>query len=106
MDVVVKQSEYLKALAHPTRLRILQLLSEGELCVCELIPQLNLDQALVSRHLAVLRAANVVRAEKRGNMVFYRLANERFREIPAILESILADEIAEMQQSLRKMEAK
>lgn len=102
MDAINKQAEYLKALAHPTRLRILRLLGEGELCVCELIPRLGLDQALVSRHLAVMRSANVVKAEKRGNMVFYSLAHEKFSEIAKLLDTILADEIKEMQQSIKE----
>jgi len=62
-----------KALADETRLRILALLREGELCVCDLMAVLNLPQSTVSRHLAYLRNAGLVEDRRRGVWMFYRL---------------------------------
>lgn len=64
----------MKALAHPSRLLILdELLLHGERCVCELTKLVGADISTVSRHLAVLRVAGLVSDEKRGLQVFYRL---------------------------------
>lgn len=62
-----------KALSDETRLRILALLSAGELCVCDLMAALELPQSTVSRHLAYLRHAGLVDDERRGIWMFYRL---------------------------------
>ena len=64
----------MKACADPTRLRILFLLSERELCVCELVAALEMPQGKVSRHLGHLRHAGVVVDRRDGTWVHYRLA--------------------------------
>ena len=60
-------------MAHPTRLFIVDELSRGERCVCELTDMVGADISTVSKHLAVLRAAGIVEDDKRGQQVFYRL---------------------------------
>ncbi|GAA5523560.1 arsenic resistance transcriptional regulator ArsR2 [Microbulbifer aestuariivivens] len=68
--------ELYKHLGEETRLRILMLVAaEGELCVCELTAALAESQPKVSRHLALLRAAELLDDERRGKWVFYRLAS-------------------------------
>jgi ArsR family transcriptional regulator len=63
-----------KALADPTRIRILGLLAGGETCVCHIHESLRLPQSLVSRHLAYLRRAGLVATRKDGLWVHYRIA--------------------------------
>jgi ArsR family transcriptional regulator len=63
-----------KALADPTRVRILGLLGAGEICVCHIYESLRLPQPLVSRHLAYLRRAGLVDTRKDGLWVYYRMA--------------------------------
>lgn len=63
----------IKALAHPSRLRIIESLHEGEKCVCDLRDLTGSDLSTVSKHLAILRSANLVSSQKRGLRVFYRL---------------------------------
>lgn len=63
-----------RAMADRTRLRILNLLRGGEVCVCDLVSVLNLAQPKVSRHLAYLRKAGLVTARKDGHWAYYRLA--------------------------------
>jgi ArsR family transcriptional regulator len=65
-----------KALGDPTRLRIVALLSQGELCVCHLETALELSQPTASRHLSVLRAAGVVETRREGTWVYYSLASK------------------------------
>ena len=67
------QARVLKALAHPSRLFVVEELSRGERCVCELAELVGAEMPTVSRHLALLREAGIVEDEKRGVQVFYRL---------------------------------
>lgn len=62
-----------KALAHPSRLMILDALDAGERCVCELTDLVGADQSTVSKHLAVLKQAGLVEDRKEGVMAFYRV---------------------------------
>ena len=63
----------MKALAHPTRLMMIEELSRGERCVCELRDLAGCDLSTVSKHLALLKDAGIVQDEKRGKQVYYRL---------------------------------
>lgn len=67
------QAEMFKALAHPGRLLLVDELSRGERCVCELAELLGVEMPTVSRHLAQLRHAGIVEDDKRGAQVFYKL---------------------------------
>ena len=69
-------AEYFKALAHPTRLQILELLREEEKCVCEIVPALLVEQSNISRHLSILRKEGILSAEKRGLNIIYACRNE------------------------------
>ena len=69
----------MKALAHPSRLFIVDELSRGERCVCELTEMVGADVSTVSKHLSVLKRAGIVLDDKRGAQVFYRL------RVPCIL---------------------
>lgn len=77
----------LKALADPTRLRIVGLLDAGEICVCDVHDSLKISQPKASRHLAYLRRAGVVEAEKRGLWVHYRLAPQASPVVQALLDA-------------------
>jgi len=68
-----ERAAILKALAHPTRLFIVDVLNEGEKCVCELTELIGADVSTVSKHLAVLRNSGLVVDEKRGLNVYYRI---------------------------------
>jgi ArsR family transcriptional regulator, arsenate/arsenite/antimonite-responsive transcriptional repressor len=68
-------SRLFKALGDDTRLRIIALLSRGELCVCHIHEALDLSQPNVSRQLAILRAAGIVEDRREGNWVHYRLVS-------------------------------
>lgn len=67
------RAQVFKALGHPTRLFMVEELSRGERCVCALTDMVGADMSTVSKHLAVLRQAGIVRDEKRGSQVFYSL---------------------------------
>ena len=67
-------AEVFKALGHPARVTIVRRLSDGEHCVCDLVEAAGLGWSTVSRHLSVLKQAGVIKDEKRGLQVYYRLA--------------------------------
>lgn len=69
-------SKYFKAFGDPTRLKIIMLLSDGELNVNEIVKKIGLSQPTVSRHLAILRQANVVIDRREAQQVFYSLNKE------------------------------
>ncbi|OGW85630.1 MAG: hypothetical protein A3C35_01985 [Omnitrophica bacterium RIFCSPHIGHO2_02_FULL_46_11] len=76
------------ALADPTRFRILSLLAEGELCVCDVMSVLKEPQSKVSRHLAYLRRAKLVEARKEGLWMYYRLTKPSTKAFRAIFEAL------------------
>jgi ArsR family transcriptional regulator, arsenate/arsenite/antimonite-responsive transcriptional repressor len=73
-DALEESVELFKAVADPVRLRLLNLLAAGEVCVCHLHEALDLPQSTVSRHLAYLRKRGLVVGRKEGLWVHYRLA--------------------------------
>jgi len=73
VDPMRQTAEVFKALGDPMRLRIIRLLLERELCVCELVQALAMPQYRVSRHLAVLRRAGLVQDRRQGTWVHYSL---------------------------------
>ena len=72
-EALKRTAAIFKALSHPTRLKIVLMLAEGELCVCVFQEMFGVDFSTVSRHLSVLKNAGIVSDEKRGKNVFYRL---------------------------------
>ena len=67
------RAKIMKAMAHPTRLFIIDELSRQEHCVCELVDMIGADTSTVSKHLSVLKNAGIVKDEKRGTLVYYQL---------------------------------
>lgn len=67
------RAQVIKAMAHPTRLYIVDRLAQREHCVCELTELVGADTSTVSKHLSVLKAAGIIADDKRGAQVFYRL---------------------------------
>lgn len=74
------RARIIKAMGHPTRLFMVDELSRGERCVCELTEMIGADTSTVSKHLAILKEAGIVRDDKRGLQVFYCL------KVPCILK--------------------
>lgn len=68
-----ERAKVMKAMAHPSRLMIIDELSRGERCVCELTEMIGHDMSTVSKHLSILKKSGILQDEKRGQQVFYRL---------------------------------
>ncbi|NLD91519.1 MAG: winged helix-turn-helix transcriptional regulator [Fibrobacter sp.] len=89
LALISAQAEIVKAMAHPTRLMIIKVLSEREHCVCELTELAGVDMSTVSKHLSVLKSAGIVAIDKRGLMVFYRLVMPCTVNFMGCLESVI-----------------
>ena len=95
------RADILKALAHPTRLFMVDELSKGERCVCELTEMVGADVSTVSKHLAVLKNVGVVEDDKRGTKVFYSLRVPCVLEFLSCVEAILGRRAREQLRLLR-----
>jgi len=78
-----------KALAHPTRLLLLDILKEQEMCVCDLTAIAGVDQSTVSKHLAILKQAGLVASRKEGTATFYRQTASCLEGFFHCLETVL-----------------
>jgi len=83
------RARVLKAMAHPTRLFIIEELEKEERCVCALTAMIGADVSTVSKHLSVLKNAGIVVDDKRGNQVFYRLRVPCILNFFGCVESVL-----------------
>jgi DNA-binding transcriptional ArsR family regulator len=100
-----------KAIADPSRARILKLLEGGELCVCQITTVLALAPATVSKHLAVLKTAGLLQQRRDGKWIYYRLADRKLnpyaRPLLGLLAGVLGDDptIAEDRRVLAMVNA-
>jgi DNA-binding transcriptional ArsR family regulator len=84
-------AKYFRAFGDPTRLRLLELIGDGERSVGELVSALGVPQPKVSNHLACLRWCGFVTTRREHRTIHYRLADDRVREIVALARQLLAD---------------
>ena len=70
-----------KALADPTRLKILECIEEGERCICEIIPYTGKSQPNVSQHLKILKHAGLIKERKDGTKIMIKASNDKFFRI-------------------------
>jgi DNA-binding transcriptional ArsR family regulator len=89
------RAKVLKAMAHPTRLFIIEELERGEQNVCDLTAMIGADISTVSKHLSVLKQAGIVLDDKRGNQVFYRLRVPCILNFFGCVESVLENRAKE-----------
>ena len=87
------RADIAKALAHPSRLMILDALRNGEMCVAELTELVGADQSTVSKHLAILKNAGLVRDRKEGTMIFYRSGCACISGFFSCIETVLKDNL-------------
>lgn len=92
------KAEFFKTLGHPARIRILELLSERDRSVGELLPEIGIESSNLSQQLGVLRRSGVVEARKDGNTVIYSISSPDIAELLAVarkvLTTVLSDRVA------------
>lgn len=85
------RAKIFNALSDPIRIQIIEFLRDGEKCVCEITPHLDLVQPLVSRHLKILKNAGIVKRRKEGTWSYYSLTDARILELVDTLTSELLE---------------
>ena len=92
-ELVDFRAEILKALAQPTRLKIMDFLRDGERCVCEIFPAIGEEQSNTSRHLNMMLAAGVLSRRKDGLKIYYAIKHPEIMEVMDIVTLIVRKEI-------------
>jgi DNA-binding transcriptional ArsR family regulator len=99
------KAEFFKTLGHPVRIRVLELLSDGEQSVGQLLPQVGIEAAHLSQQLAVLRRAGLVTSRREGSTVYYALASKHLTELLAVARTILTTVLTERAELLEGLRA-
>jgi ArsR family transcriptional regulator len=102
-ELLELKANMLKALGQPTRLKILELLRNGERCVCEIFPAINEEQSNVSRHLALMKAVGILASRKEGQMVHYRVRDPQVFKLLDSANALLKTHIDERKTLARHL---
>jgi ArsR family transcriptional regulator len=100
--VLELKAEILKALAQPTRLKILELLRNGEKCICEIVPALNGEQSNISRHISLMQKSHLVTTRKDGVRVMVKVRDPKIFEILDSVSLMLKKQIQETGKLIQK----
>ncbi len=96
------KAEILKALAQPTRLKILELLRNGEKCICEIVPAINGEQSNISRHISLMQKSHLVTTRKDGVKVMVKVRDPKIFEILDSVSLLLKKQIQETGKLIQK----
>jgi len=97
------KAEFFKTLGHPSRIRVLELLRDGERSVSELVPEVGIESSHLSQQLAVLRRANLVQTRKEGTSVLYSVGNPAIFELLDVARRILTSSLVDTQALLAEL---
>jgi DNA-binding transcriptional ArsR family regulator len=99
--VLELKAEILKALAQPTRLKILELLRNGERCICEIVPAINGEQSNISRHISLMQKSHLVTTRKDGVKVMVKVSDPKIFDLLDRVNSILKTRMNEQSRLIR-----
>jgi ArsR family transcriptional regulator len=101
--VYVVKAQLFRVLGHPVRIRMLELLSDGERTVGDLQAELSLDSSSTSQHLAALRQQGVLDSRRAGTSVYYRIRDPRVTQLLAVAKQILTSALSDSHALLRDL---
>ena len=101
--VLELKAEILKALAQPTRLKILELLRNGEKCICEIVPAINGEQSNISRHISLMQKSHLVTTRKDGVRVMVKVKDPKIFDILDSIGLLLKRQIIETGKLVREL---
>ena len=101
--ILALKAEVLKALAQPTRLKILELLRHGERCICEIIPAINGEQSNISRHISLMQKRHLVTTRRDGVKVMVKVKDPKIFEILDHVGFLLRRQIVEDGKLIQKL---
>jgi len=96
------KADILKVLAQPTRLKILELLRNGEKCICEIVPAINGEQSNISRHISLMQKSRLVTTRKDGVKVMVKIRDPKIFEILDSVSLLLKKQIQETGKLIQK----
>ncbi len=99
------KAEFFRTLAHPARIRVLEILKGGERQVSELIPVVGIEASHLSQQLGVMRRAGIIQSRKVGTNVYYSVGDPKLFELLDVAKRIITSSLAESQLLLEQMEA-
>ncbi len=102
-ETIGLKAEVLKAMAQPTRLKILELLRGGERCICEIVPAINGEQSNISRHISVMQKSHLITTRKDGVKVMVKVRDPRVFEILDKVGIFLKTQMKEQSRLLRAL---
>ena len=100
-DIEDPRKDIFSALSCGRRIRILEIMKDKEVCGCDLIPILRIDQSAVSRHLSILKRVGLVEFRKQGVNVYYRIANPRIFELLSLASEIIKEREKKLLEKLK-----
>ncbi|MCJ7577874.1 MAG: metalloregulator ArsR/SmtB family transcription factor [candidate division Zixibacteria bacterium] len=100
-DLIQIESDFLKAIAQPTRLKILYFLKGGERCACEIIPKMKEDQSNISRHLTHMKDMGILESRKEGVSVYYKIKDKRVFTLLSLVDEMVKAEIKEKARKVK-----
>jgi DNA-binding transcriptional ArsR family regulator len=101
--IYVLKADFFRALGHPARVRILELISDEEHAVGELQNELGLDSSGTSQHLAALRRQGLVETRRQGTTIYYKLKDPRVAELLRVAREILSANLKETRELLAEL---
>jgi ArsR family transcriptional regulator len=101
--VLELKAEILKALAQPTRLKILELLRNGEKCICEIVPAINGEQSNISRHISLMQKSHLITTRKDGVKVMVKVRDPEIFNILDKVSAILKNQMNEQRRLIRSI---
>lgn len=101
--VLELKAEVLKALAQPTRLKILECLRNGEKCICEIVPAINGEQSNISRHIFLMQKSHLVKTRRDGVRVMVKVSDPKIFEILDNVSLLLKKQIVETGKLIHKL---
>jgi DNA-binding transcriptional ArsR family regulator len=97
-QVIELKAEILKAMAQPTRLRILECLRKGEKCICEIVPAIDGEQSNISRHISLMQKCRLVTTRKDGVRVMVKVRDPKVYDVLDRISQILQSQIKEQEK--------
>jgi ArsR family transcriptional regulator len=102
-QVVELKAAILKAMAQPTRLKILESLRSGEKCICEIVPTINGEQSNISRHISMMQKSHLVTTRKDGVKVMVNVKDPKVFEVLDKVSAILKTRLKEQEKLLNQI---
>lgn len=102
-NLIELETNFIKALSQPTRLKIVYFLRGGERCACEIIPKMKEEQSTISRHLNYLKNAGILQSRKEGVSIYYKIKDKRIFSLLSLVDEMIKTQIKNKVESIKTL---